>query len=317
MNTRDIVRKAWQMTQVHLKKLIWYGAIPAFFSIVVSSAYLIYQYNAFRHSSLFNEDAGDSMVGNIESIWHFITGHVGLSIALGIIGLLFFLGYVLLTPILRGALIEAVNRIHEYKAIDGSVEVGVRRFFPVFEFGLISGAFSITTLFTESSFILRWWGENVFFFALPILLFIAIIGFVVSFLFTYAEYYIVLHNQRLMKAIMNSVILVIANLRKTILVLILMLLIGARIILNVILVLLIPMFIIGSTTFLATVVWWKIGLAIAGVVGLALILVAAYLFGLFHVFAATVWVLTFNLLAEKSQTIIQDEDLGTIEEKKD
>ena len=56
-------------------------------------------------------------------------------------------------------------------------------------------------------------------------------------LYSYAEYFIVLDDHRLIKSISESVILVIANLRKTILIFILMLLIGARIILNVLLIL--------------------------------------------------------------------------------
>lgn len=299
MNVRDIVRKAWQITQVHLKKLIWYGFTPAFFGVIVSSVYLTYQYNAFRTSPLFSPGHETNVIGAARTIWSVVSAHGTISAVLIILGVLIFLGYALTPPVFRGTLIHAVMKIKNYESIEGSFEVGVRHFFPLFEFALLTGAFSITTLFTESSFILRWWGENVFFMALPILLFIAMAGLIINFLFTYAEYYIVLDGKRLMKSMMESSILVIANLRKTILVFVLMVLIGARIILNVLLVLLIPMLVVVLTSYLATVFLSTIGLILIGITSLAILIVSSYLLGLFQIFATAVWVLTFDALTQK------------------
>lgn len=310
MNVRDIVRKAWQVTQVHLKKLIWYGAVPAFFSTVVSSTYIAYQYNAFRHSVLFT--GGDQkFITDLGAAWGLITSHPKFTVVLAILGILILIGYVLVPPIFRGTLIQALMRIKNYEPISGSVEVGVRRFFPMFEFAIITGSFSIVTLFSESSFILRWWGESMFFLALPVLLFIAMVGLVASFLFTYTEYFIVLEDMRLIESIKESVIMVISNLRKTILVFILMLLIGARIVLQAILVLFIPMGIIVATSYFATIFLTTMGLILIGLFSLVVILVASYLMGLFNVFATAVWVFTFAVLNDKSyHTKIKDTDIG-------
>ncbi|MBU1685372.1 hypothetical protein KJ662_03895 [Patescibacteria group bacterium] len=302
MDVRDIVRKAWQITQVHLKKLIWYGFTPAFFGVIVSSVYLAYQYNAFKHSVLFESASHTDVIGVAKTVWSLASLHWGVSVTLIIIGIIVLLGYVLTPPIFRGTLIHALMQIRKYESIEGSVEVGVRHFFPMFEFALLTGAFSVTTLFTESSFILRWWGENIFFLALPILLFIAMAGLIISFLFTYAEYYIVLRDHTLIKSLMESAILVIANLKKTILVFVLMLLIGARIVLNVLLVLLIPMMVVGVTSYLATVFLSAFGMIFIGLAGLGVLIVSSYLLGLFHIFATAVWVLTFAALTERSET---------------
>ncbi len=299
MNVRDIVRKAWQMTQVHLKKLIWYGFTPAFFSTVVSSSYLAYQYNAFRTSAAFGTHETNTL-DMVRLIWDMAASHKGLSIVLIILAVLFFAGYTLTPPVFKGALISALHKIKNYESIEGSFEVGVRHFFVLFEFGVVTGAFSITTLFTESSFILRWWGENVFFIILPILLFIAMAGLIINFLFTYSEYYIVLEGRGLMKSMTESSVLVIGNLRKTFLVFILMLLIGARIILNVLLVLLIPMLVVFLTTYLASIFLSTFGLVMIGIFALIVLMVSAYLLGIFQIFATAVWVLTFSQLTEKS-----------------
>ncbi len=311
MRSRDIVRKAWQITQVHLKKLIWYGIVPAFFSVIVSSVYLAYQYNAFKTSPFFSDaSAGHDVFGTAKTVWGVISTHPTASITMLVIAIICFLGHVLTPPIFRGTLIGAIMKIKNYKPIEGSVEVGVRHFFPMFEFALFLGAFSITTLFTESSFILRWWGENIFFVTLPILLFIAMVGLVISFLFTYAEYYIILEDKGLLQSIMDSTILVISNLRRTFLILILLLLISVRIILNVILVLLIPMLVIILGSYFSSVFWNVVGLVLIGVLGLAILCVSSYLLGLFHVFTTAVWVLTFSFLADKEMPTLKDEDLG-------
>ncbi len=298
MNVRDIVRKAWQITQVHLKKLIWYGFTPSFFGVIVSSVYLMYQYNAFRHSVLFEPEATSNVIGTAKTVWSLASVHWGIATTLVILGIVILLGYVLTPPIFRGTLIHALWKIRNYESIDGSVEVGVRHFFPMFEFAIVTGAFSITTLFTESSFILRWWGEGVFFIALPILLFIAMAGLIINFLFTYSEYFIVLKGKSMVKSLMESAVLVIANLKKTFLVFVLMLLIGARIILNVLLVLLIPMMVVGLTSYLATIFLSTLGLVFIGIAGLVVLIVSSYLLGLFNIFAIAVWVLTFAQLTE-------------------
>jgi len=307
MDVRDIVRKAWQITQVHLKKLIWYGFTPSFFGVIVSSVYLAYQYNAFKHSILFEPEATSTMIGTAKTVWSLASLHPGVSVTLVVLGIFIGLGYILTPPVFRGTLIHALMQIKKYESIDGSVEVGVRHFFPMFEFALLVGAFSITTLFTESSFILRWWGENIFFMALPILLFIAMAGLIISFLFTYTEYFIILHNHGITKALMESCILVIANLRKTILVFVLMMLIGVRIVLNVLLVLLIPMMVVVVTSYLATVFLSTFGMVFIGLAGFGILIVSSYLMGLFHIFATAVWVLTFAALTERGEVAKQDE----------
>lgn len=300
MNVRDIVRKAWQITQVHLKKLMWYGFIPSFFSVIVSSAYLAYQFNAFRHSALFgNSSEKTDVIGLAKNIFDTAYNHSTISIILIILAVFIFIGYTLTPPVFNGTLIHALSKIRKYETIEGSLEVGVRHFFPLFEFGILTGSFGVVTLFTESSFILRWWGEGIFFAALPILIFIAIAGIIINFLFTYAEYYIVLGGKGITQSIMESCILVISNLKKTILVFVLMLLIGVRIILNVLLVLLIPMAVVALTSYFATVFLSNLGMAFIVLVGLGVLILSSYLLGLFHVFATAVWVLTFAELTER------------------
>ena len=164
MNTRDIVQKAWQMTQVHLKKLIWLGAVPAFFTMVVSSVYMAYQYYAFSTSNIFTAEHDPvDIKGSLSIAWDVISSHPTITILFVIFAVIFLIGRALIPPIFEGALIHAIYKINRFESIEGSMEVGVRHFFPIFEFGILTGSFAITTIMTEASFILRWWGDQHFF----------------------------------------------------------------------------------------------------------------------------------------------------------
>ena len=158
------------------------------------------------------------------------------------------------------------------------------------------------------------------FVALPILLFIAMAGLIINFLFTYTEYFVVLEEKPLIRSIMDSSILVVANLRKTILVFVLMLLIGARIILNVLLVLLIPMLVVFLTTYFASIFLSAFGLFMITLLGLVILVISSYLLGLFQIFATAVWVLTFVELkgdgagAVLSEEVQRDEAVENLDE---
>ncbi len=299
MDTRAIVKKAWQVTQVHLKKLIWYGAIPAFLTTIVTSVYITYQYRALTESAVLNPEAEVRFMDDIWLVWDIIIGHPVVSILFVVLAILIFLSNLILPPILRGALIQALMKIKKFESIGGAFEVGIRRFFPMFEFAMLTGSFSIVTIFTESSFILRWWGQEVLLISLPILLFIATVGLIASFLFTYTEYFIVLKKEAIIKSITESSILVLANFRKTILIFILILLIGVRVILNVVLILLIPMVVVFLTGYFATIFLNTIGFIFIGIISLVILLISSYLMGLFNVFSTAVWVFSFAELTEK------------------
>lgn len=300
MNIKDIVRKAWQATQIHLKKLIWLGAIPAFFGTVVSSVYMGYQLKILRDSALSGPVESIDFLDDVSRIIGLVIEHPGLATTFIIISIFILAGNFLLPPIFRGTLIHSLMRVREYKPMSGSLEIGIRRFFPMFEFSLLTGSFSIITVFSQSIFILRWWGQNVFFISLPILLFVALVGLIASFLFTYSEYYIVLQNKRLIESISESSVLVLANFKKTVLIFILMILIAARAILNVILILLIPLIVVLLTGYFAASLVSTLGIVILASVSLSILALSSYLLGFFNVFATAVWVFSFCELVKKN-----------------
>ena len=276
--------------------------------MIVSSVYITYQYNTFRSSSLFDTSQRTNILALFKGLWATASDHKILTTLIIILIALILVGYFITPPVFKGTLITALHNIKNDQPLKGSMEVGIRNFFPIFEFSLLTGAFSITTLLTEANFILRWWGEKVLLVALTFLLFIAMVGLIINFLFTYTEYFIVLQKKPLIRSIMDSSILVVANLRKTILVFVLMLLIGARIILNVLLVLLIPMLVVFLMTYFATFFSSGLGLVLIGLFGLTILIVSSYLLGLFQIFATAVWVLTFEeLTSDKPEEIVSEQ----------
>ncbi|MCH7685404.1 MAG: hypothetical protein IH899_01765, partial [Planctomycetes bacterium] len=88
---------------VHLKKLSWYGAVPAFFTSLVSSAYIAYQYNAFRQSALFSDAANFGLVDDLRNVWGVVTTYPKLTVFIVALGLIVLACYVLLPPVFRAA----------------------------------------------------------------------------------------------------------------------------------------------------------------------------------------------------------------------
>lgn len=91
----------------------------------------------------------------------------------------------------------------------------------------------------------------------------------------------------------RSAKLVIASFSHTFLIALLMIIIGIRVIINILAVLLVPALMFFAAGFIATVTFAKIGIVIGALVSIAGLLAASYFSGVLHVFATTVWTFTF------------------------
>ena len=157
-------------------------------------------------------------------------------------------------------------------------------------------------MFTEAGFAARNLGTGAMNFLLPIFILAAIIGLVLTLLFTYSEFFIVLEKKSVLRAMGRSAKLVILSWKHTFLIVILMAIIGLRIIINILAVLLVPALIFLAAGLLATLALAKIGILIGVIFGLVGLFVASYFTGILHVFAAAVWTFTFLELMEEPRT---------------
>jgi len=130
---------------------------------------------------------------------------------------------------------------------------------------------------------------------------IFVVGLVLYVLFTFSEYYIVIDNEKVMSSIVKSCTLVILNLQQTFMLVLLMLIIGIRIIIQLVLVIIIPaIVIVGLGYFASTSLSGYSLLILVGFSGLLLIL-ASYLAAVVYVFSVAVWTFTFLDFTSKDE----------------
>ncbi len=297
MKHREIIKTAWQITRSQ-KGLLWYGIVPAFFSTVVGTGYIFYQVWAFKTSPFFGGLNFDYS-SLVDQIVTFSGEHMTLSIVAVILAIISGLGFLLAPSLCEGGVIgivSAVARGKEIKSGDG-FNIGLANFFRMFEYRLIASTFSFAEFFTIFSVIVRHLGlSSVFFIVFAVIFAISLITY---FLFLYSEIFIVLEKKSVINSMLSSARLAFGNLQHTFLMWMLMLLIAARVIINIVLLFLIPMLVVFVTDFFVSQIALTIGVILGSAVGLLVLLLSAYLAGTLHVFITASWTLTFLSLDHK------------------
>lgn len=303
MRYKDIIRDSWEFTQHNKRLTLWYGFLPALLKTIAGILYILYQFFAFKRSPLF-ENADKSFLWELtEIIFKILNVHSYINVPLILTVLILGIAYLILPTILEGGLIQVIARIKNKQRVtvgDG-IYYGMLSFLTLFKFHLMIKIFSLFTIIGQAMFIVRNLGYDFFYFALPFLLVFMVISLVLSLLFTYTDYYIVIDEADIMPSIKKSTKLVIQHFRHTVLIFLLMVMIIARIILNIIIIILVPSIGVFVFSYLFTVSEATIAIGIGGCLGMIALLGAAHLSGIFHVFTTTVWTLTFLMLSNEEE----------------
>lgn len=304
MNSRQVIAEAWAFTQENKKLMWWYAFFPALLTTLIGILYLTYQFFAFKNSALFDNTGKSVLSEIIGSAYNFLQGHGGLLVPTAVTIIIVLILYALLPTLCQGALIQLIARKKKGEAIRTSegISLGMLSFLPLLEYHLLIKTFSLVSLFTEAAFVLRILGPDALGALLPIFILIGVIGFFLTLLFTYSEFFIVLDKKSVLTAIGRSVKLVILSWQHTFLIGILMLIIGIRIIINIVAVLLVPALLFFGAGFIATVTFKGIGIAIGVIFAFIGLFVASYFTGILNVFANAVWTFTFMELMGEKQT---------------
>lgn len=266
--------------------------IPSFFGTIVGTVYIAYQIFAFKHSHFFGGDPS-GYLDLIQKAWDFLGGHTMISIGLIGVAILVLIFYMFTPIIFTGSLIDLVAKAHTGRELNGGLAAGMIHFLPMFEFSAMTSPFHFIAIFTESSFVLRNLGTGMWFFLLPVIVIFGFVGLILTMIFAYAEQYIVLEDKPMGEAISLSARLVVENLRQTLFLGIMMIFISARVFLNVIIILFLPLLVILLTAFLASILSPSIGVTIGLAIGLALLTGASYILGGFTVYQNAVWTISF------------------------
>jgi len=299
MHYRRIIGESWAFTQNNKGLVLWYAFLPSIITTIYGIGYLIYQYIAFN-STKFDTHAlwlkGLDLFNLIKS------DPTLLSVTIGSI-VIFALIYFFAPTFSTGAIIQiaARKRNKQQVKLHQGISYGLKPFLPLFEYHTMMHGLSFAMVLTELSFTYRHLNLEAFKLLLPIFALIGVVVLVFGLFATYTEMFIVIDGDPVFRSVLNSASLVMSHWQYTFLILILLMLIGLRIIFNILLVLVLPAIIIFGIGFLASLQLQFLGVFLAALVALVGLYLAGILGGNLMVFSKAVWTFTFLELTEEGE----------------
>lgn len=315
MDYRKVIVESWHCTQKSKSLIVWFGFLPALFTTTVGVFYMAYQFFAFKKSYLF-EDADDSFFHDVVLfIWDFVKVNVSLTFPLILFAVFFGIFYFLVPTLARASAIQAIARRKNGQNAGAGTGLrhGIMSFLTLFEYHLIIKTFAFFSILFEMSFVLRNLGPVIFKMFLPVFILLLVISFMLTLLFTYTDFFIVIDDLGVFESMKKSAKLVIMNWKHTVLITILMLIIGIRVIIQAVLVLMVPSLIVLITGYITTIALPITSVIIGGIFGIIFLLLAAYLNGIVDIFSYTVWTHTFLELSSEKEVSARDilvDDIG-------
>ncbi len=308
MNYKQIIVDSWVFTQKNKRLIIWFGFIPSLLTTAVGVFYLVYQFFAFKQSYLFTDEEESFFHDVISFIFAFIKEHLSWTVPLIIAAAIFAVFYFLYPTLAKASAIQMIarRRSGQEATVGTGLKHGILSFLVLFEYHLLIKTFAFFSIVIEMSFVLRNLGPAIFKLLLPVFIIFIIVSFVLTVLFTYTDFYIVIDGEGVFESMKKSAKLVLSHLKHTVLVGILMLIIGVRIFIQAILVFLIPALIVLITGYIATVALPITGLIVGGILGLVTLILAAYLNGIVDIFSYAVWTFTFLALSNEKELSARD-----------
>ncbi len=301
MNSKQIIADAWEFTRENKRIMWWYSFLPSLINTLVGIIYMTYQFFAFKRSPLFDNADQSFLVEMFGSVYNFLNKHQSLWIPTIVTVVVVLVLYTLLPTLCQGAIIKltAKKRAGEHPGIAIGMSYGLLAFLPLLEYHLLIKTFSLFSVFTEAGFIARNLGAGFFNVLIPIFILLLVVGFFLNLLFTYSEFFIVLEKKPVLTAMGQSAKLVVSSWKHTFIIGLLMLIIGLRVIINIIAVMLVPALLFLSAGIFATITLKTMGIVISGVLSVLGLYLAAYMSGILNIFANAVWTFTFMSLREE------------------
>lgn len=302
MTPREIIAEAWAITTRTPSLRRWAftsSLLETLLSIklIGYQAYFIYEFMMRGGEPGFFDI--ELMLFKILPFWAFAL-IVGSFLILVIIE--FFMPHVCL-----GAIIGLGAKAFRKEEIKGGLVLGLYNFgaiFAIHEFLTLSG---ISTIVTVSSLTMRYIKGPIQTWIFMMLTGLFLFSMVLKFFFSFAEEGVVIQKLGILEAIGKSFKLIVSHLGQVVFLLILLFVISLRILINAVMIILLPAVIIGLGLLLALFLPALISYTIAGIVGLALVIAASYMFGYILAFKQTVWTITYlELIQKKDLDVIVD-----------
>jgi hypothetical protein len=202
-----------------------------------------------------------------------------------------------------GALIHLINKALRKQPLEGGGIKGMEKFFLIFQFSAFMSVVSPFFLFTETVFILKNASYESLIFLLPLISGLFVLGMFISALGTFSEQFIVLGNRNVFIAMKDSAFMVLSNVKDILFLTLIVLLIGVRIILNVLLILIIPFIVMGILTFAASLALQWVGIVVSVFIACVLLGIGAYLMAGFYIFSYAVWTISYLYFLKKQEEV--------------
>lgn len=302
MTPRDIIAAAWAITtrEPSLRRWAFTSSIlETLLKIKLVGYQLYFAYEYFVAG-------GEAGFFDVEiKLWHSVP-HVVFFIII-IIFILMVITEFFFPHLCMGALIGLSAKSYRHEEVKGGLVLGLYNFFPIFAIHEFLTLGSLSTIITVCSLILRYVDGPLSTLSITMVLILFLVSLTLKFFFSFAEEAVVLQKMGIFEAIGRSFKLIVSHLSHIFFLLLLLFVISLRIVVNAVAVVLIPAIILGLGLLLTTILPTVISYTIAGIVGLALIIAASYLFAYIQAFKVTVWTITYlELIKQKDLDVILD-----------
>lgn len=302
MTPREIIAEAWAITtrEVSLRRWAFTSSLlETLLSLKLISYQIYFGYEHFYGDGNAGFFDIEIMLYHAIPFWLFLTLMI-LFVLMVIIE--FFVPHLCL-----GAIIGLAAKSHRKEKVQGGLVLGLYNFFPIFAIHEFLTLSSLSLLVTVSSLITRYVEGPLKSFTIGMAVLLFFFSLALKFLFSFAEEGVVLQKLGIFAAIGRSFKLIVSHLSQIVFLLLLLFVISLRIVINAIMVVLIPAIVIGLALALASIMPTVISYSIAGVVGVALVIAASYMFAYILAFKQTVWTLTYiELSKHKDLDVIGD-----------
>lgn len=307
MSYHLLIQDAWNYAQNHKRVIFWTGFLPSIFSTAAGVIYMGYQIMAFKRSEFFDHANKSFLAELFEYLWRFLNSDFPWKIWLILIAIILLIIWFFLPTLTHAAAIQLISRHRRGQevSVGRGFTYGLFSYLPLFEYRTAVGIFGVFTILMDAGFVLRNFGLGAFKVFLPLFVLLLIMGTILTLLFTYADFYIVIDREGVVKSITKSCKLVILHWQKTFFITLLMLIIGARIIIQVLLLLLLPAVLIATVSFFSHLMLSALGVIIGSFIALAALLFSAYLTGIVEIFSYAVWTYTFLELSAEDELDIR------------
>ena len=300
MNYKKLISAAWDFTLQNKKLVTYYSFWPAIFATASTMLVLIFQSTsvltkAGRVDIHLYSDVMDLLkqifITNPQLFW-----------TISIIGLVVFILELFLPIFCEGASIQLIA--DRYQGRNTNLTKGIKygwvNFVKLTEYHGVLFAFSSFTILRVAGYIYIYLTPDALKLFSPFLILLFFIGLIFSFLFTYAENYIVIDGEDIFTSLKNSSGLVLENLKETVLILFLLALIGLRILLNLIIVVLIPVLFSYIVSVLTALNLMQYKLFLLSGLAVLILYFIGKLGGALRIFTQAVWTFTFLELKDRS-----------------